>query len=210
MLVSFEESPKSPRRRWGRWLAAIVRWLHIYVSLFGLTVLLFFSVTGITLNHPEWFPSALATTDIQDSLPPGMIATSDEAQIDKLAVVERLRSAHLIRGAVAEFRVEDGECVVVFKGPGYAADAFIDRRTGQYTVTETEHGLVAIWNDLHKGRDTGRSWAWVIDASAALMIFTSVTGFVLLFYLRRKRVAGVAAAVVGTVVVLIVYWWCVP
>src|SRR5262245_16849570 len=35
--------------------AAAVRWLHIYVSLLGFTALIFFAVTGVTLNHPTWF-----------------------------------------------------------------------------------------------------------------------------------------------------------
>ena len=60
-----------------------------------------------------------------------------------------------IRGALAEFRVDDTECTVSFKGPGYSADAFIDRESGQYTLTEFDHGLIAVINDLHKGRDTG-------------------------------------------------------
>ncbi len=30
-------------------------WLHIYLSMFGLAAVLFFSVTGLTLNHPDWF-----------------------------------------------------------------------------------------------------------------------------------------------------------
>jgi len=32
-----------------------MRWLHIYASMFGLAAVLFFSVTGVTLNHPHWF-----------------------------------------------------------------------------------------------------------------------------------------------------------
>jgi hypothetical protein len=32
-----------------------MRWLHIYLSMFGLAAVLFFSVTGLTLNHPDWF-----------------------------------------------------------------------------------------------------------------------------------------------------------
>ena len=31
-----------------------MRWLHIYSSMFGLVAILFFSVTGILLNHPSW------------------------------------------------------------------------------------------------------------------------------------------------------------
>ena len=80
-------------------------------------------------------------------------------QVSKLEIVEHLRNAHTIRGALADFRVDDAECVISFKGPGYAADAFIDRESGHYRLTETYHGFIAVINDLHKGRDTGPVWS---------------------------------------------------
>src|SRR3954467_14650699 len=43
------------RRKLNLRLAAVMRWTHIYLSMFGLAVLLFFSATGITGNHPDWF-----------------------------------------------------------------------------------------------------------------------------------------------------------
>ena len=97
-------------------------------------------------------------------------------QVAKLEVVEHLRKTHGIRGALAEFRVDEQECVVTFKGPGYAADAFIDRESGRYTLTQTYHGFIAVINDLHKGRDTGPAWSVVIDVSAVLMTVISLTG----------------------------------
>jgi hypothetical protein len=45
--------------------------------------------------------------------------------------------------------------VVTFKGHGYAADAMIERDTRKYKLTQTSHDLVAVLNDLHKGRDSG-------------------------------------------------------
>lgn len=68
------------------------------------------------------------------------------------------------------------QCEVSFKGPGYSADAFIDRATGKYELTENRMGLVAILNDLHKGRDSGKPWAVVIDISAILLTLVSLTG----------------------------------
>src|SRR5438105_10380286 len=53
------EHPSTHGRSWRRRLnirfAKLFRWLHIYLSMFGLATVLFFSVTGITLNHPDWF-----------------------------------------------------------------------------------------------------------------------------------------------------------
>lgn len=36
-------------------LQTLIRWLHIYASLLGLMTVPFFGVTGLTLNHPNWF-----------------------------------------------------------------------------------------------------------------------------------------------------------
>src|SRR5580704_9466378 len=44
----------SIRRKLAIKFAKLMRWLHIYLSMFGLAAVLFFSVTGITLNHPDW------------------------------------------------------------------------------------------------------------------------------------------------------------
>ena len=94
---------------------------------------------------------------------------------------------------------------VSFKGPGYAADAFIDRKTGQYDMTETRLGFVAVINDLHKGRDTGAAWAGVIDISAGLMVLVSLTGLVLIFFLQRRLKTGLVALGIGTALCCVVY-----
>ena len=169
------------RRRLAIRFAKLMRWLHIYLSMFGLAAVLFFSATGITLNHPDWFfgetqrsVQAEGEVDPQVAAPRrAASASADDApdpsrQVAKLEVVEHLRQAHGIRGALADFRVDEAECVVTFKGPGYAADAFIDRESGHYTLTQSYHGFIAILNDLHKGRDTGPAWSVLIDVSAVL------------------------------------------
>jgi hypothetical protein len=193
-----------------------MRWLHIYLSMFGLAAVLFFSVTGITLNHPDWaFGQMERKREAEGQVETRWIgrAGADAAnppEVAKLEVVEHLRKSHAIRGALADFRVDDNECTVSFKGPAYSADAFIDRESGHYTLTELDHGLIALVNDLHKGRDTGPVWSLVIDLSAGLMTIISLTGLVLLFYLKLKRVSGVVVALAGTVALAALYWFWVP
>ena len=105
---------------------------------------------------------------------------------------------------------DDQQYEVTFKGPGYAADALVDRKTGRYELTQSFHGLVAIANDLHKGRDTGPAWSLLIDVSAVVVTLISVTGLVLLFYLKMRRVPGVVVAVIGTIAVIGVFLLGVP
>ena len=71
-------------------------------------------------------------------------------------------------------------------------------------------GLAAILNDLHKGRDSGKAWGWVIDASAVFMTFVSVTGIVLLLFLQKRRFSGVMAFAVGAVLCSIIYMLWTP
>jgi hypothetical protein len=220
--LSTSKPPARPlKRRLSIRFAKLARWLHIYLSMISLAVVLFFSVTGITLNHPDWFGSAAESSrEAQGEIRrawlhvPGPAAaepSSDaDRQVSKLEIVEHLRNTHAIHGALADFRVDDGECVVSFKGPGYNADAFIDRETGQYRLTETYHGFIAVINDLHKGRDTGRVWSVVIDVSAVLMTVISLTGLILLFYLKLRRIPGVIVALIGTVIAFVLYRLGVP
>src|SRR3954452_4549503 len=159
------------RRHFKHHLAATMRWLHIYLSMFGLATILFFGATGLTLNHPTWtfgvaekMTQAQGQVDLKWLNPDAPAATPDgERPVMKLEVVEHLRKEHGVRGALAEFRSDDRERMVTFKGPGYSADAFIDRETGKYNLTESRHGFVAMINDLHKGRDTGAAWSVVVD-----------------------------------------------
>ena len=132
------------------------------------------------------------------------------ANVAKLEVAEFLRSRHKLSGAVNEFRVDDGQASVSFKGPGYEATAFLDRQTGAYDLTETRMGLAAVMNDLHKGRDSGKVWGWLIDASAVFMTFVSFSGIVLLLFLQKRRFSGVMAGAVGAVLCYVIYVLWVP
>jgi hypothetical protein len=191
---------------WKRKAARWCRWLHIYLSLISFAVLFFFAVTGLTLNHQQWFAKQAKTFEYKGQIDPKWLG----GDIAKLEIVEYLRSHHKISGAVNEFRIEDGQVSVSFKGLGYEANSFIDRATGRYDITETKMGLAAVLNDLHKGRDSGKTWSWLIDASAVFMTFVSATGIVLLLFLQKRRFSGLMAGAAGAALCYIVYVLWVP
>ena len=195
----------SPKQTLKRNLAMLSRWLHIYVSMVSFAIVFFFSVTGITLNHPDTFAGALKNTQEKGKLNLQWVSSKDTNQINKLNIVEYLRKTHNIKAAVSEFRIDDGQCSVSFKGPGYAADAFINRENGSYDIMFIRAGVVGILNDLHKGRDTGSRWSWVIDISAGLMVIVSLTGMILMLYIKRKRVSGLLLALVGLILFYLIY-----
>ncbi|MFO7622550.1 MAG: PepSY-associated TM helix domain-containing protein [Bacteroidales bacterium] len=188
-------------------LNSLIRWVHIYLSMFGFAALFFFAVTGITLNHPGWMEGKQKAERVTGTIDP---AWADKGEITAEArdlIVEQIRNTHNIRARLTDFRIDDFECSVSFSGPGYNADAFIERSTGQYDLTVTSAGFIAVLNDLHKGSDTGTRWATVIDISSIIMIFVSVTGFVMIFCLSKRKLPGLIVAAIGalTFIVLCIF-----
>jgi len=173
-------------------------------------VVFFFAATGITLNHAEWFSRQVQTIHYRGIVPHSLLHQSSDQQPDKLGIVELLRNTHKIHGSVSDFRVEDSQISISFKGPGYAADAFIDPTNGGYDLAETRNGFVAIINDLHKGRDTGSVWSIVIDVSASLLVLVSLTGLVLIWFVYKRRTSGLILAASAGVLCWLVYRAFVP
>lgn len=195
--------PPAPRVRRRRPLRlrvhTVLRWLHIYSSMVSLLVVLFFAATGVTLNHPDWLAGE-RTEEVSGTLPS---AWKTAKGIDWLVVAEHLRAAHGVHGTVADRTEDDRQGALTFRAPGYSADCFIDVRTGSYKLTVSYQGAVGVLNDLHRGRDAGRTWAWLIDVAGIFLVFLSLTGLSLLFYLRKVRLKGMLTLAAGAVLVIV-------
>ncbi|HEY4877171.1 MAG TPA: PepSY-associated TM helix domain-containing protein [Puia sp.] len=190
---------------WKRRIAILARWLHIYLSMISFAIVFFFAVTGLTLNHADKFANQLHSVQEKGKLNLDWVNNTDTLKIAKLEIVEWLRKNNSIKAAMSDFRIDDSQIGVSFKGPGYAADAFINRQTGEYDLTKTSAGFVGIINDLHKGRDTGVGWSVFIDISAILLTLVSLSGMFLLFFIKRKRVSGLIVAACGLLLAYLVY-----
>ncbi|KQB98880.1 peptidase [Pedobacter sp. Hv1] len=192
-------------------VAKLSRWLHIYLSMVSFAIVLFFSVTGLTLNHPTWFGGdKQVVVKYKGAMNVNWVNSPDTNKIAKLEIVEFLRKTYQVKGAVSEFRIDDSELSVSLKGPAYSCDAFIDRETGKYEVSEIKMGIVAVMNDLHKGRDSGAGWSWIIDISAVFLVLISLSGLILLCFIKKKRVAGLVTGIVGLIICYLIYVIFVP
>jgi hypothetical protein len=129
---------------------------------------------------------------------------------DKLMVVEHLRSDFGAIGAVSTFDVDPGSLHVELKGPGRHTEADIERATGKVKLTVERHGMLMRLDDLHRGKDSGAPWRWVIDLSAALLFVGSLSGFLMWLALPRRRKWGVVALIGSLVVAGAIYVWLVP
>ena len=182
------------------------RTLHSYLSMFAFAALLFFSLTGLTLNHADWFGAGEPRVEtVAGSLPADILK-----QPDKAAVVEALRRDFRATGAMTAFDFDEFECTVNFNKPGNSCFAMIDRQSGKTEVTIESGGTLAVLKDLHRGKSSGGAWPWVIDLTAVTLATLSITGLVFLLFQRKQRVVRLVALAVGAAVCLAVYALWVP
>ena len=188
------------------------RWLHIYLSMVSFGIVLFFAVTGLTLNHPDWFAGSVKTRQSHGPVDRSLLPPSGATQPDTSSLIQSLRTREHLHGTVAaeDLRVDDSEISFSYKAPGYAADVLIDRQHGTYSVTEVRNGFVAVLNDLHKGRDSGKAWGWVIDLSAVLLTLVSLTGLIILWFIYKRRTSGLLIGAIGIALSLLAYKVFVP
>ena len=189
-----------------RTLLKWARLVHVYLTLFGCLLILFFAITGFILNHEEWFGTdGPHITTAQGTVPTGLLQKPD-----KLEIVELLRKDYGVRGTLEAFDVDEDRLRVVFKGPGRSDEAEIQRADGQMTVTHESRGVVGLVTDLHRGKSTGPTWALVIDGVCVLLLIVSTTGLILWQSLRSRGRYGLVVMALGLGVGVGVFYLFVP
>ncbi|UUO22892.1 peptidase [Colwellia sp. M166] len=189
----------------------LARLIHVYVSMALLTLLLFFSVTGITLNHPEWFSSHQAQvveseltidTIAELALSDGQV-TSEQQQV----ITSEIEQAFAVSLQNTKPELMSGELFYSIKQAGKSASIAVDLETGEAFFEQTHYGWWAVLNDLHKGRNTSNFWGWIIDFSSVLFIVFAITGFILAMPQKRfHRTLIVSVSSTLLAIITIIYF----
>lgn len=162
------------------------RLIHVYVSMALLTLLLFFSVTGITLNHPEWFSESQADIEEVELAVDLKLINNPPLSLEQItqvvAVVEQELVLSLANAVIESSR---DELFLSIKKAGENTSITLDLASGELFFERTDYGLWALLNDLHKGRNTSAFWGWIIDITSVLCIIFAISGFILAMPQRR-------------------------
>jgi len=187
----------------------LVNWsrtIHVYLSIVLLIVLVFFSITGITLNHAELMV-AEPQTEVRtlDNLP--VLPLDDNGMIfDSPELAAYVRDEFGIRLEFADLTIAEPFVTIEYDGPGYQALVEIDQELGEIYAESTDYGLVAVLNDLHKGRYTHIVWNALIDISGIILVIFSLAGFVLLLPNKFRFRKVLKYSVVGIVISVAAYF----
>lgn len=182
-------------------LLAFSRLIHVYVSMALLSLMIFFSITGITLNHPQWFAEQEAEVkEVELIIAQNLLSLESQGSL-----IDFLASERYIKGNKLSIEREDEELFISDKGPGRYLSLTIDLASGEAFIEATDYGYWALLNDLHKGRNSGDFWRFIIDLSAALMILFSLTGFILALAQRRMS-KTVSLSIISTLLIIGIYF----
>jgi len=181
----------SPTAKSGFWRNQLRQW-HWISSAVSLMGLLLFAVTGFTLNHAAQIEAQPKVTKVERQVPEttlaGLASVTANAPLTPVqATAIRGATGVDVRGATVDAD-EDG-IYLTLSAPGVDSTLEISRIDGHATYERTDRGLIAVLNDLHKGRHSGAVWAMFIDLIAVACVVFAVTGLGLLWlYARGRRI----------------------
>ena len=174
------------------------RWLidlHLYLGLLCLPYLVVFGVSSIALNHDlgratrsEWSARVAPAHADQD-------ASAARAALAELGLSAGVLEHTLEREASGALRFE-----ALRLGRSYqvAIDA-----AGAARVRELNGGVVGIVRGLHGRHDTssawGFSWALYTELATAVLLFSIVSGIVLVWPRAGERALGYGACALGLI-----------
>ncbi|MFZ6753981.1 PepSY-associated TM helix domain-containing protein [Undibacterium sp. Dicai25W] len=206
--MAFPVSPShSDQQRRAFWLRHLHQW-HWISSALCLTAMLLFAVSGITLNHSAQIQAHPRILKKAVHLPAPVLQQLKQAQRDDSQTLPEnvrdwLKSQLAIRveQQVPEWTPE--ELYVALPRPGGDAWLRVGLDDGALEYELTDRGWIAYINDLHKGRNTGVVWNYLIDAFAVLCLIFCMTGFFLLKMHAKNRPSTWPVVVFGVVLPLL-------
>jgi hypothetical protein len=183
---------------------------HGYLSAFAFIALMFFSLTGILLNHPEWLrQEEIAPLETRLKLRGGDIAAALKQGDAPLALAKLIEGRDGIRGAYTSGEIDGEEAFLRFDGVTGNTSVTLDLASGEGEAVQRKADAVTIINDLHRGKNAGQAWKLLIDITSLLFLVLSLIGYILFFSLRHRLtqtllLTGISLAALAGVFMLFV------
>ena len=214
-----KQKTKDKTKQW-RWVKkpvakkvfSVSRWLHVYLSTLLFSLMVFFCITGITLNHPASAGKSHPEQTIEMTIPASLQAALEKDFSAALPLVQRFVEAEwgLSEPRSIDMDIELKEINLDYPLPAGYVFVTLLAEGGVIERASQQGGIVALFNDLHKGRHSGEAWSWLLDISAVLMTLFSVTGMVILLQHKHYRGYGLLFAFLGVLSPVAIYFMWVP
>lgn len=195
------------------WLKQLHSWHWISAAL-SMIGMLFFAITGITLNHASAIQAEPKVVSHSGKLPAPLLpelakpASSDAPLPADVAAQVRQQTGIDVAGRPAEWASD----IVTVNMPRPGGDGWVtvDLASGAIASEVTNRGWLSLANDLHKGRNAGGGWGWFIDIFAGACVIFTLTGLLLLQLHSKHRPSTWPIVGLGLLIPILLIHFLVP
>jgi len=152
----------------------LLKKLHTVSSLICCTLLLIFSLSGLSLNHRALF-EAIPTLKEQHIT----VAKLTPLALGDRLLQQQIELTPLQLSSLAEMQE------LSIATPGKRLEIYIEQDT--LSIESADLGLWVKLNELHQNRHTSTLWLIVSDVSALLLIFSAASGIWLSLRDKKQR-----------------------
>lgn len=186
---------------------SLVRSLHLYFGLFITPFVLLFSISVLVFNHPQ-------AVNLLSPVPP---ARQIETKLDKIpydtthlltarAIIQKLG----VEGEVDFINQNDDRIFFPVKKPGLLTHITVNRHTDSVFITQQAQGAyrgMAYLHSMpgqHNQKVRGNSafikiWRVVADVVVYTLLFLTISGVFLWYFLRVERSLGYFSLALGAI-----------
>ena len=157
-----------------------------------LLLMLFFTVTGLILNHPDWDKTRSQQQQMTVPSPPWLTHTKDwqqNYQQQGLRILQWLDLKHNIRATRFSIEWDDFDRLLILTLDSPAGntviEAFVDQQ--KIHIDQRQLSVLAMLNNIHRAKHTTGLWLYLSDISAVAMMIFCLSGFWLVVINRLQR-----------------------
>ena len=182
------------------------RYVHGWLSAFAFLVLVFFSATGLLLNHPNWFEPNQEEQSHVITLPKSVLASVQKNENPSDEILKYIRQQQDIVGRYKSSEVIDNEVMIHLESPAGSSDVWVTLADGKAEITQKPASTVSLLNELHRGKNASVAWSWLIDISAILILLLSIAGYILFLSIKTRLVTHLTLTAISIGLLIMLIW----
>lgn len=185
------------------------RYVHGWLSAFAFIVLIFFAATGLLLNNPDWFKSSNDEQIVKLTLPAAFVSAIQKQENPTPAILDFVQDKQPLIGRYKSSEVMDGEVMIRLESPAGSTDLWVLMDEGQVEITQKPATTVSLLNDLHRGKNVGATWHWLIDISAIIIILLSLAGYILFLTIKTRLITHLLLTAGSLAAIILLIWFAI-
>jgi hypothetical protein len=157
-----------------------------------LLLMLFFAITGVFLNHPDWDTTRSHKQKMTVEAPSWLSNAQgweNNYQQHGLRLLQWLDAHHDVRATKFSIEWDEYDRLLIMTLDSPAGNTVIETMVdeAEIDIDQRQLSTLAMLNNVHRAKHTTGFWLYLSDASAVAMVLFCLSGFWLVVINRLQR-----------------------